>query len=486
MNGLVLNLGLKGIRAIIFGENGKIIAHSYRRINTYLNKDYVEQDPQEWWEKGQQCIREVLRKEKNFDFITVTASAACVVPVTKEGRHLMRTIMVSDKRATEEAGAISRLDSFKEMPYQSRSYYTLPRILWIKKNLPAIYRQTYHFVSPNDFFIHKLTGQFLIDPLNATKYYTVHDQYSQRLLDDLGIEWCKLPPIKPMGSYFHVSESACELGFKPGTKVVLTTYDSICAFFGSGPSEEGDACDMSGTVTSLRTLTKKSLSFNETKIFEQKYNDWNIVGGSNNLGGGLVEWLLEIFPKENAHDDLEKLNNLVAAEKGIIFLPYLLGERAPLWDDHVRGAFLGIERFNTKEDLARAVLESTGFLLRQLIETVESNGITIKRLFVSGGLAKLDVINQIKADITGRDIVKIKETESTAFGAYSLARQSLDPSYNRADHLEIEKIYYPDPQKHELYSRAYPLFTTAYHSLKDFHQQRHHQLKRGELKLASL
>lgn len=486
MKGLVLNLGLKGIRAIIFGENGKISAHSYRRISTHLNQDCVEQDPQEWWEKGQQCIREALQREKDPDFVTVTASAACVLPVTKEGRPLMRTVMVSDKRATEEAATISQLASFKEIPYPSGAYYTLPRILWIKKNLPEIYRQTHHFISPNDFFIHKLTGQFFIDPFNATKYYTIDNQYPQKLLSDLGVERSKLPPIKPMGSCLPLSEKACELGLKLGTKVVLTTYDSLCAFFGSGPSEEGDACDMSGTVTSLRTLTKKSLSSKETRIFEQKYNDWNIIGGSNNLGGGLIEWVLEIFPEKNAHDDLEKLNPLVAAEKGIIFLPYLLGERAPLWDDHVRGAFLGIERFHTKEDLARAVLESTGFLLRQLLETIESNGIVIKRLFVSGGLAKLDVINQIKADITGRDIVKIKETESTAFGAYSLARQSLDPSYDRASNLEVEKIYYPDPRKHELYCGAYQLFTTAYDSLKLFHRQRHHQLKRGELQQASL
>lgn len=485
MNGLVLNLGLKGIRAIIFGDDGKIIAQSYRRIKTYLNKDYVEQDPQEWWEKGSQCIREVLQKENRLAFVTVTASAACVIPVTKEGRHLMKTIMISDKRAVDEAEAIGKLDNFKEMPYKSGAYYTLPRVLWIKKNRPEIYRETHHFISPNEFFIHKLTEQFLIDPLNATKYYTVHNQYPQKLLDELGIARDKLPPIKPMGSSIAISEKTRELGFRSDTKLVLTTYDAICAFFGSGPSEEGDACDMSGTVTSLRVLTKKSLDLNETRIFQQKYNDWNIVGGSNNLGGGLIEWLLEIFPQENAHDDLEKLNNFVSAEKGIIFLPYLLGERAPLWDDHVRGAFLGIERFHTKEDLARAVLESTGFLLRQLIETIEGHGIVIKKLFVSGGLAKLDVINQLKADITGKEIIKIKETESTAFGAYSLARTSLDLNYNKGT-LEIEKIYYPDPYKHELYSESYPLFTGAYDSLKHFHQQRQNKLKRGELKQTSL
>lgn len=478
MNGLILNLGLKSIRAIIFNNEGKALTHSYKVVNSYLDNDRVEQDPQEWWEKGLSCIKEALKVENKIDFITVTSSAACVIPVTKDGDNLMRTIMVSDKRAKKESDYIQNLSSFKDLPYTSGVYYTIPRILWIKNNCPDIYNLTDKFVSPNDFLIHKLTGEFCIDPLNAGKYFTVNDQYPQELLQELEINIDSLPPIQPIGTKLSLSsEMIQELGLSNEVKVILTTYDAICAFFGSGPEKEGDACDMSGTVTSLRALTHKKIKETESRIFEQKYQDWNVVGGSNNMGGGLIEWALEIFYQKNEHGKLELLKEHFSAETGLLFLPYLLGERAPLWDDHVRGTFLGIERTHNKDDLTRAVLESTGYLLRQLVECVESNDITINRLFVSGGLSRLDIINQIKADILGKEVIKVEEVESTSFGAYSIARKCLDENFNPQPCFKIEKVYMPNLEKHKIYSETYSLFQDTYQHLKEFHEKRKDHLQ---------
>ncbi len=473
MKGLVLNLGLKGIRAIIFDSEGKAIASSYQRVQTFLNKDQVEQDPIRWWEKGLECIKEALQKENGIEFITVTTSAACLVPVDTKGNPLMKAIMVADKRAHKEALVIKELESFKELPFKSNSYYSIPRILWIKNNLPDVYEKTYKFLSSNDYFVQKMTGKFHIDSMNASKYYTVNDKYPFSLLKELEISEDKLPEIKPVGLVLEASDEFLkEIGLDRKIKVVLTSYDALCAFFGSGVKEEGDACDMSGTVTSLRVLTKKKLKEDEFRIFEQSYNDWNVVGGSNNQGGGLIEWVLETICPEHTHEELEKLAEHFSTKTGLLFLPYLLGERAPIWDNNVRGAFLGIERFHSRYDLARAVLESTGFILRHLIEVIEDNGITISRLFISGGLSKIDLVNQIKADITGKKVLKLKETESTSLGAYYLARKAIDPDFDVSQFVEIEKVYEPDMEKHEIYSRGYELFKKTYNHLQEFHEDR--------------
>jgi sugar (pentulose or hexulose) kinase len=484
MKGLVINLGFRSVRAIIFGSDGRILASSSRKVETFLSSEYVEQDPDEWWRKGSECLREVLGKVEDIDFITVTASAACVTPVDEKANPTMRTILVSDKRADKEASYISGLDSFKKLGYEASAYYTIPRILWIKRNRPDIYGRTFKFLSPNDFFIAKLTGDFVIDELNATKYYTVNNEYPRELLRDLEIDEDKLPEIKPIGSMLKLSDETAEnFHLRRDLPVVVTTYDAICAFFGSGVREEGDACDISGTVTSVRVLTRRDIRPDESRIFQLRYRDWNIVGGSNNLGGGLIEWLLNNFYMNRTYEDLEKLSNLSSAASGLIFLPYLMGERAPLWDDKVRGCFLGIERFHNRDDMARAVLESTGYVLRSLIEAIEDNGIQVNRIYASGGLARIDLINQIKADITGKKIYKLMEAESTALGAYCLAREVLEPGFDASPLFKIEKEYSPRREVENIYAEAYRLFKAAYRDLRRFHEERYEALlPRGDLR----
>ncbi|MEM3678099.1 MAG: FGGY-family carbohydrate kinase [Candidatus Bathyarchaeia archaeon] len=473
MKGLVINLGFRSIRAIVFDSDGKVIASSSRKVETFLSSEYVEQDPVEWWGKGSECLREVIDKAGDIDFITVTASAACVTPVDEEANPTMRTILVSDKRADKEASHISGLKSFKRLGYEASAYYTIPRILWIKRNRPEVYEKTFKFLSPNDFFIAKLTGSFAIDELNATKYYTVGGEYPGELLRDLEIDVGKLPEIKPIGYTIKVSDEFAEaFHLNRDVPVVVTTYDAICAFFGSGVRDEGDACDISGTVTSVRVLTRRDIRPGESRIFQLRYKDWNIVGGSNNLGGGLIEWLLNNFYTGHTYDDLEKLSDISAAASGLIFLPYLMGERAPLWDDKVRGCLLGIERFHSKDDMARAVLESTGFVLRSLIEAIEENGIQVNRIYASGGLARIDLINQIKADITGKRIYRLKEAESTALGAYCLARGALEPGFDASKFFKVEREYLPREGCRKVYEEAYKLFKMAYRDLKRFHDER--------------
>jgi xylulokinase len=473
MNGLILNLGFKGIRAIIFDSKGKTISASHRKVNTYLNKDLVEQNPNEWWYEGLICIKEVLNQHPDIDFITVTASSGCLVPTDKKGVPLTRALMVADKRATKEADYIGKLKSFRGLPYRPDPTLMIPKILWVKNNLPEVYAKTSKFLSPNDFFISKMTKKFVIDEINATKYFTVNNKYPVKLLKEIGIEKNLLPEIKPVGTVLNLSDHfMSEIGLKKKTPLVMTTYDAICALFGVCTNKKGEACDMSGTVTSMRILTEKNLNDNETRIFSQKFNDKNIIGGSNNLGGGLIEWLLHTFYSENEYHELETLKNHLSAKTGLLFLPYLLGERAPLWDDKIRGAFLGIERFHTKQDLARAVLESAAFVLRHLLEIIEENNIPVSKIYASGGLSKIDLVNQIKADVTGKDVYKVKETEATSVGAYILAGKALDNSLDPTGFIEIEKVYKPDKANKEIYAKAYELFKTAYSGLQDFHKKR--------------
>jgi len=233
MNGLVLNLGFKSVRAIIFDSDGKVISNSHEKVSSYINKDLFEQDPHEWWSKGLNCMKKVLEKERNINFITVTSSAACLVPVDDKGDPLCNAIMVSDKRSHKESKEISELESFRQLPHKSDPTLIIPKIMWIKKNSPEIFEKTHKFLSPNDFLINKMADIYVIDELNATKYFTMNNSYPSKLLESLGIDEKLLPKISPTGMNLNLSETfSREIQLNKNTPIILTTYDAICALFG--------------------------------------------------------------------------------------------------------------------------------------------------------------------------------------------------------------------------------------------------------------
>lgn len=340
-NVLVINMGLKSIRSIIFNQNGLKLGSSSLAINTAINDKCVEQSPNEWWEKANTVIHKSLRDSGNphIDFITVTTSASCLVCIDENGNPLQRAFMVSDKRAEKETAEIKQMPEFDEVYKDTgldlTSSLMLPKIYWLKKHMPDVFEKTEYFVTPNDFLIYKLTGRCVTDYFNAIKYHydAGKKQYPVNLLKRMGIDANCLPDVKNTGEYIGdvLSDIADELGINKDTKVVISSYDAICSFIGSGVNDEGESSDVSGTVTVFRTLTRKE-TCKSSKIYSMPYYNENakIIGGSNNLGGGLIEWVkqcyylndeypYEIMEKDAAESDI--------GARGLVFLPFLLGER---------------------------------------------------------------------------------------------------------------------------------------------------------------
>ncbi len=494
-NILVLNMGMKSIRSIIFNQAGDKIATSSIPIETQLSEDFVTQNPDEWWEKARCVIQDSVSRASgvNIDYMTVTTSAACLAYVDSNGNSLGPCIMVSDKRAKKESLYMAGLDSFKKMSAKTGvspdSYYLIPKTLWIKNNQPEIYSKIHKLLTPNDFLIYKMTGKYVIDYINAQKwYYNVQEKsYPMDLLKDVGINANLLPEVVTPGTCVGTIAENCakELGLPKSIKVIATTYDAICSFVGSGAAEEGEASDVSGTVTVFRTATKQNLKSVNSKIQLIPFNtvgdneSFNIVGGSNNLGGGLIEWVKqcyyinEKYPYELMEKDAGE-SSLGAG--GVIFLPYLLGERAPIWDYDARGVFFGLERMHTRKEMTRAVFESSGFIDMDMIKAIEENGVSVNTIRVSGGLARLNLISQIKADITGKEILVLSEFETTSTGAaiIALCGQGVYSSLKEACDVfaQIRMIIKPNKRNHEKYLRVYDLFKQTYASLKDLFPKR--------------
>lgn len=494
MNVLVLNMGMKSIRSIIFDENGKKLSSVSRTLTSAINDTRVEQYPNEWWEKAIEVMRASIQdaKIRKIEYITATTSASCLVCMDEQGNPLGNAIMVSDKRAIAEVDEIKSGVFYEDLKRDTGLEVSvslmLPKILWVKNHEPEMFEKTRYFLTPNDYLIYHLCGSVFTDELNALKYhYSLDtDAYPVRLLNELGIPREKLPDVMPTGDMAGVilSDVAQKIGCRDTAKIVVTSYDAICSFIGSGVSGEGEASDVSGTVTVFRMLSKKNELLPSTRVYTIPFQqgEFNIIGGSNNLGGGLIEWVKQCYyaKEEYPYEVMEK----EAAEsdigaRGIIFLPYLLGERAPIWNDNARGTFFGLERMHTRKDMTRAVFEAAAFIDRTMMEAIGETSVDVTTVRLSGGLARVSLISQIKADVTGKEIIVLSEFETTASGAAMMVlngQEGISFADLAKKFSKSRMTIHPDMENHEKYNVVYRLFKETYDSLVPMFDRRIHLL----------
>lgn len=489
---LVINLGLRSIRIILFDTDSNIIEKNWYPIQTTIKNDEVEQSPVEWWKLTEMLLKEILNKKENYKknlrAITVTSSASCLVVTDRKGAPLLNSFMVSDKRAKHEAEQIkaekSFFNIFQNPNYQPVASYMFPKILWIRKNLPQIFKKAQFFMSSNDFLIFKLTGKLISDSLNAEKFYFDNQlrSYPKEILDYIGVKTAQLPSVQDSG--YVVGNITKELkkmfGLERDVKVVLSTYDALCAFLGSGISSEGEISNVCGTVSSVRALSNKHLP-TKNGILSQQLQKLHIIGGSNNIDGGLLEWSKDMFYGDSYPDQYvyrimeEEAAGSPVGSRGIIFSPYILGERLPFFDTTARGIFFGVERFHRRNDLVRSIFEASSFMVQDIINHIEESGIKTTSIKMSGGFTRNLTVCQIRADVTGKQVEVIDGVETTSRGALFIMLISLreyDSFKEVAKKVKIQEVFRPDEYNHEYYKKMFFLFKKIYHVNKNLMEER--------------
>lgn len=478
---LIINLGLKSIRGIVFNEEGMQVYVTSKPVYSKLFNNRVEQDALEWRSKLEDILHEISSIDhlrENIEFITSTTSSSCIYGMKYDGSPITKVMMVSDKRAQMESDLVNEAISrnFSSIDINCPPSSIISKALWFRRNKPHVFENVSHWMGAGEFLNFYFTGEVFTDPLNASKGLYYENEYLDSILSELEIEKSTLPTVKEIGFSLGLSSLIKnKFGFNNNCKYILTTYDAICAVIGSYDGDSKTACDVSGTVTSVRVLSKKGLNEKEGPILSQKLGKFDnfLIGASNNLGGGIIEWLKQSFYDENDKNVYYIMENnahqISIGAHGIIFLPFMLGERAPFNSPNARGTFFGVDRASTIKEFSRAVFESTAYVTNDLLQLILQNGVEVDSLSVSGGLARFDLINQIKADVTNKRIKVIENFESTSVGAFILLILALGKYSNveeaSSNIIRIRKIINPSQTNHGIYKEFFEFYKSLNNQL---------------------
>lgn len=477
---LAIDLGTTGCRSILFDSQLNEIAESYQEYGLIIKQDkWVEQDAMLWWTLTLQTAKEAIAKAgadgTEIKGISVSSQGITVVPVDKCLNPLHNALSWLDVRAGSQAEQIKKDFGLREMftltgkPIDAA--YSLPKLLWLKEELPKVYEQTWKFLMPMDFLVAKLTGKCVTDHSMAsgTLMYDIKNKvWSRKVLDRYGISEDRLPELKwsgePAGKL--LPEVAKELGLSEECIVAVGAQDQRCASLGVG-LKKGVVTLSLGTAAAVCKYQDEPKTDGDTRIGWSAYvneGSW-VTEGVINTAGTSLRWLRDtMYPgcgydiiNEEAKEALERGSNL-------LFYPYLNGASSP--DRYVdsEGCFYGANLGTQRGDFALAVMESMAFQTKIILEAM--GGLEdIHTLVLFGGGAKSPLWHQIFADVLDMQITFPISAEAAAAGAAILAGIATG-EYSRACNpaSEYKKVYGPSDKK-ELYRQKYERYRSIEYKL---------------------
>lgn len=493
---LGIDIGTSACKAAVFTKDGEVIAHATRAYQVYYPAPgWVEQDPLEWWEKVCQAVQAVLSAEgvsaDQIAAVGVDGQSWSTIPIDKNGRVLHNTPNWMDNRAyeiTERVKAeIGEERIFAVSGNRFEPTYTTPKIMWFKEHKPEIFRQTAVFLQSNSYIVFKLTGAICQD---LSQGYGLHvyninkGDYDAELCSELGIPIEMLPQLYPCHQIVGTvtPQAAAETGLKPDTPVAAGGLDAACGTLGAGVIALGETQEQGGQAGGMSICMDYAQAHPQLILSNHVVPGMYLLQGGTVGGGGTLRWFKEQLgayetqlEKETGRNAFEMFSDLAAqiapGSDGLVFLPYMAGERSPIWDVNAKGVFYGLSYDKTKAHLIRAIMEGCAYALHHNLETAEKAGIKVSVLNAMGGAANSEVWTQIKADVTGKPIQVPASDTATALGAAILAGVGVGiySSFEQAvkQTIQIKRIHQPDENNHRVYQHYYQLYRELYEQLKD-------------------
>lgn len=468
---LVFDIGSTLVKGGLFSSEGKLLESISAGVEMrgMYNSVFQEVDPVSWVDAVKKITADFNSLMKSFppEAVAVSGNGPTLTVADKEGNVLIPAMTWLDRRAAEEAEYI-----LKETGTGIDPSFYLPKILWLKNHRRSIYEKASFFFSPADYISYLFTGEaFMAFPGEGLETLI----WTEELISRLDLEKEKFPPFINIGDLAGRTLRGTEdsFGIPSGIPVFTGGPDFAMSILGSGAVNPGNGCDRAGTSEGINVCCADPVGDTRLMCYRHVVSEyWNVTGIISTTGKA-VEWFKKEFLPAKTFEEVYSLaaETSKGADK-LIFLPYLAGERAPIWDRHARGTFIGLSLHHGIKEMGRAVLESTGYAIRDVLEVMGENGVATEELRVAGRAGEVDEWNQIKADITGKRVLvpRISLTELSGglcTAMYGLGRfGSLKEASTEL--ISIKKVFEPGRDR-GLYDELFSIYRKGYRRLKDLY-----------------
>jgi xylulokinase len=497
-----VDLGTTGCRAIVFDRVGRAAGTAYVEYEVRTPEPgWAEQDPDIWWQAAVQTLREAVAKagmdRAQVAAIGVTAQQPSPVFVDREGQPLAPSLIWMDQRTRAECdeivAALGADHVYRVTGLRVDPIYAATKVLWVRRHWPDAYQKAYKILLAKDYLLQRLTGEFVSDPATSgsTLLFDLHTlDWSREILHALQIPRDKLPDTRPSTAVAGGlrRDVAIEVGLLPGMPVYTCAGDSTAQAVGTRVVVPGATCAVIGTSCDVVTSTA-SPATDPLRRFgcypHAVAGQYVIIAGAN-TGGACLRWFrdefceLEVESAGRLHLSPYALMDLEAARchagaEGIVFLPYLMGERSPVFDSLARGVFFGASLRHQRAHFIRAILEGVACSIRHRVTIIEEQGVQVPHLYIAGGGGNSALWRQIVADVLGKPNDSLPVAESTCIGAVILAGvgAGLYPSVEAAcaELLPVAGRCEPRPEAIPVYDRVFDVYLKLYEQTRSLWPQ---------------
>ena len=496
---LTVDVGTSGTKTSLWTEAGQCIAHTTSAYDLRRAQPlWAEVDGDTWWQAVCETIHAILATSRvdsaSITGIGVDGVGWTLIPVDHTGKPLHPAMIWLDRRAEQETSWLKSLPQADSLVNLNANpldaAYITPKLLWLKKNHPEVFNSTHKFLDATGFIVSRFTGKFICDYTQAYGYHFFdirNQKWDGDAANDIGIPIERMPELCESTKVVGAVTRACaeQTGLKPGIPVIAGCLDAAVGALGSGVVKAGQTNEQGGQAGGVG-ISLDHVVVEPRLIFSHHVIPGQYLLQAGTVGGGSLSWFRDQFGHQEVStanilgiDPFELLSMQVGKSKpganGLIFLPYMAGERTPLWSSIARGVFFGLTYSTTRSDILRAIMEGCAFAVYDNLQIAAEHGAAVDEFLGSGGAIQSAIWCQIKADIYGKPFIVARLADGSE-GGHSLGLFALtacgvglckDIGTCVSDLLPTRQVFEPSMENHSLYEELFAVYRSLSRKLMD-------------------
>lgn len=478
-----IDVGSSGCKVSVVDEKGAVIHFAQRRYSFQYTDGLSELNPNLVFEKVLEAIKDITNRCSINELATlsVTSFGEMFVLLDENRNVLCNSISYDDRRGKAEAEDLLRDlgddEVYKITGATISAMYSLPKLLWVKHNRPEIYKKAKKLCLFADYILIKLGAEYHIDYSLAarTLMFDVREKcWSKKILEYAGIEYELLSDPVPTGTVVGKIDSALaeELALPSNVLLLAGGHDQSCAALGAGIVQEGMALDGMGSNECIvpafaQAMINRKMQNTNLACVPYSIPDMYITYAFNRTSGTVLDWYRKILGNPS-YDEM--FADIGGRPSGILFLPHFAGAATPYMDDDALGAVVGLNLSTTKSELTRSVIEGLNYEVMVNLQCLNNAGFHVRELFVSGGMSQNDKVLQIKADMLGLPIHRLKNAQTgtmamAVFGSVAMGHFK-DSRSAAAQMIRRGRVFLPNESLHDAYSEWFEKYKKMYSAVK--------------------